>query len=338
MRKILTVVIAAYNEQKNMNELLTSLLLQENSEFNIILVNDGSTDETPKIAESFITRFAEKNIGFEIISIKNSGLSVARNTAIPSIKTEYFAFIDGDDTVKPNYTKVIISELSKYMKIDDKSTYLDVLKINLEKYTSKREKIAENETKKFAKDSGRSIFLKLCFEDLLSYMPCLFVIRKEFWDKEKFKFPAGMYHEDFAVIPKVCIKANNMVALTEPLYNYIYWPGSITRTTDITKIMKKADDVLKIYETSKAELERLEKTGFLTSKEKELFLQFYTIGVIEKAKEIKKVSNESRKTKLEEYKKEYFKKIDKLKLYKNIRIPKYKAILKRIFLRCYFKS
>ena len=100
MKKSVTVVIPAYNAEATLEKAVQSVLDQTVQVESIIIVNDGSKDNTLKIAENL----KEKAISFEdspeikVISIENSGVSHARNVGIKAAKTEYIAFLDSDDS------------------------------------------------------------------------------------------------------------------------------------------------------------------------------------------------------------------------------------------------
>lgn len=92
----ISVIIPAYNAQEYLRECLDSVLAQSFSDFEAIVVNDGSTDDTLKIAEEY----ARKDPRIKIITTLNSGLSCARNNGIANSSGEWISFIDSDDCLK----------------------------------------------------------------------------------------------------------------------------------------------------------------------------------------------------------------------------------------------
>lgn len=90
---ILSVIIPVYNAQNFLSEAVGSVLKQPCQDIEIIIVNDGSTDNSGKIAE----QLAEKNVNVKAIHIKNQGASCARNYGIEVAEGKYIAFLDADD-------------------------------------------------------------------------------------------------------------------------------------------------------------------------------------------------------------------------------------------------
>ena len=101
----ISIVVCAYNEQKLLQQCLSSLIDQkyENTSYEVIIVDDESSDETPEIAETFIQQLDEGQPAFRYLRIKHGGLSIARNTGIASSRYEIIAFIDGDAIAKPDW-------------------------------------------------------------------------------------------------------------------------------------------------------------------------------------------------------------------------------------------
>ena len=94
----LSIIVPVYNVEAYLSECIESLLGQHNISFEIILINDGSTDSSGSIANQYAT----KDNRIKVIHRKNGGASVARNTGMKIAQGEYIAFIDSDDWVKEN--------------------------------------------------------------------------------------------------------------------------------------------------------------------------------------------------------------------------------------------
>ncbi|BDR59871.1 glycosyltransferase family 2 protein [Lactobacillus xylocopicola] len=100
----LTVIMPVYNLEKYLGRALDHLAKQDNANFKLLIVNDGSTDNTRKVAESYRDQFRY----FKIINKTNGGLSDARNVGLAHVDTPYFTFHDGDDWVAPSYTDFFV--------------------------------------------------------------------------------------------------------------------------------------------------------------------------------------------------------------------------------------
>lgn len=108
-KPLLTVLIPVYNVEGYIKRGLDSLLEQKNKNFKILIVNDGSTDSTLEIVESYRHQFRY----FDLISQSNKGASVARNKGLDSVDTPYLTFLDGDDWVEPEFTNHFIKNMSE---------------------------------------------------------------------------------------------------------------------------------------------------------------------------------------------------------------------------------
>ncbi|CAM3182997.1 Glycosyl transferase family 2 [Lactobacillus bombicola] len=109
----LTVIMPIYNVEKYISRALDHLAKQDNMNFKLLIVNDGSTDNTKKIVESYQTKFRY----IQIINKPNSGLSDARNVGLAHVDTPYFTFHDGDDWVDSGYTDFFIQAFHKHPEV-----------------------------------------------------------------------------------------------------------------------------------------------------------------------------------------------------------------------------
>ena len=100
-----SVITAAYNAEKYIAESIDSVLKQSQSNFEIIVVDDGSTDSTAQIVDSFIS----KEPRITLIRQKNAGVSAARNAGFANSSGKYIAYLDSDDVWKPNHLDLLLS-------------------------------------------------------------------------------------------------------------------------------------------------------------------------------------------------------------------------------------
>jgi len=96
-------IVPIYNKERFLNRCLDSILNQTDFDYEVIMVDDGSTDASPVICKKYI------NSRFKYIYQNNAGVSAARNTGIDAATGEYLAFIDADDWIASNYISVIYS-------------------------------------------------------------------------------------------------------------------------------------------------------------------------------------------------------------------------------------
>jgi glycosyltransferase involved in cell wall biosynthesis len=106
----LTVIMPVYNMERYLAKALEHLANQDDPNFKLLIVNDGSTDQTAAIAEKFRPRFRY----LKIINKPNGGLSSARNVGMAHVETPYFTFHDGDDWVDPAYTDFFVTAFHQH--------------------------------------------------------------------------------------------------------------------------------------------------------------------------------------------------------------------------------
>ncbi len=100
-----SIIIPCYNIAEHLSKCIESVLAQTYPDFELLLVNDGSTDNTLKIIEAF----AEKDMRIKVFTHENKGVSYTRNVGIENAKGEYLMFIDGDDYVKDDYIEKLVA-------------------------------------------------------------------------------------------------------------------------------------------------------------------------------------------------------------------------------------
>lgn len=105
-----SVIVPVYNVRKYLPKCIESILYQTHENLEIILVNDGSTDESGLICESY----AERDTRIVVIHEKNSGVSNARNTGISKATGEWICFVDGDDYIMPDYVEYMLKNAIQY--------------------------------------------------------------------------------------------------------------------------------------------------------------------------------------------------------------------------------
>lgn len=99
----LSIIIPCYNVENFVQNCTESIVMQQGFDFEMIMINDGSKDNTQQILENL----AEKDFRIKIINQQNQGLSGARNTGIENATGEYIMFVDADDTLEPEALKTI---------------------------------------------------------------------------------------------------------------------------------------------------------------------------------------------------------------------------------------
>lgn len=305
----ISVIVPIYNVEKQLNRCIESLLRQKIQQIQIILVNDGSTDNSGKIAQEYAKKFPDKILYLEK---ENGGLSDARNYGIEHATGEYLTFVDSDDYISDN----LYEDLEKYLEQD-----YDMIKFKIEKVDENGNKILENYTPVFADKTGEEAFEILYKSDELTEVAWGYVYKRKMWIENNFKFAKGMFHEDFGLIPLVILKANKVASTNIMGYYYVQTSSSITRGKPET-IYKRAEDLLKHYDNM---IETIK--GYNISNESRENIKIYYTNCI-----LLNVNNLDKKDK-----NKYIKEIKKRKMTENIKARNFKQLLKKIILRINIK-
>jgi len=107
-----SIVIPLYNKENSISATVNSVLNQTYGDFELIIVNDGSTDNSLKVVQSI------QDERIRIINKENGGVSSARNIGIKQAKNDWISFLDGDDLWRPDYLKMVLEMIHKYPKSD----------------------------------------------------------------------------------------------------------------------------------------------------------------------------------------------------------------------------
>ncbi len=304
----ISIIIPVYNTGIKLEKCLNSIINQtKKTDIEILIINDGSTDNSEEIIKQYIEKNNKSN-NIKYFSKGNEGIAKTRNFGIEKAISKYIMFLDSDDYLETNAFEV----LEKYI---DKN--IDLIKFKLERVNEKDEILEKVSGPVFEVSNGQDAFNRLYCKDVLLDSPCVYLIRKELFTKNNFKFERT-YHEDFGLIPFIILSAQTVISIPEYLYKYVQAPNSITRTEDYNKTIKKMEDVLFHYDNMLNMVEKLQ----LEEVTKENIKIYYTNAIILKLNELNKNSQ-----------KLYIRMIKQRKMYKNIKPRDLKQLVKRLLLK-----
>ena len=297
---MISIIITAYNAEKTIEKCLNSILDTKYNDYEIILVNDGSIDNTEKVIELF----ASDKIKY--YKKKNTGVADSRNFGIDKAKGDYITFVDSDDYVASNYFEGI----DKYINED-----VDIIKRKGIIVKENKEEKIKGAT--FDIITGEDAFNKLCFTDIFLDTLWSYVIKKSLFVDNNLYFEKDRFHEDFGLIPLLILKANKMVSLDDGIYYYVQTDNSIMREKNIDKTIKKAKDALYHYDNIIKTIESYDLSKFT----KENVRIYCTNAILLKVNELNGKEQNW-----------YIKELKKRKVYKNIRVRNIKQLTKKILL------
>lgn len=274
-----SIIIPVYNVEEYLDRCLKSILNQTYSNYEVIIVNDGSPDNSDNIIKSY----EKEDKRFKGYKKVNGGLSDARNYGLKYATGDYLIFIDADDYIENNY-------LEKVNDVLEKNKDIDVLKFKI-KLVDEGENLIrmENGLNKEGVTSFDELVKLEFLEPAWSY-----VYKLSFWKENNFTYLKGMIHEDFGLTPEILMKANKIYYLNSYLYNYVQRNGSIMSSNNKEKLHKKAYDMLYQYD-------RLIKINY--NKDTKVYKSFLANALISKTntldkEEQKKYKEELRKRKV----------------------------------------
>ena len=117
MNPLISIIVPIYNVEKYIGSLVNSLLKQTNKNFEVIFIDDGSTDESMQILKEIMAG-SEQEFSFKLLQQVNQGLSSARNIGILNATGEYIFFLDSDDEIESNFVETILTSCYKYSQPD----------------------------------------------------------------------------------------------------------------------------------------------------------------------------------------------------------------------------
>lgn len=235
----LSIIVPVYNVEKYLEDCVESLLNQTYQNYEIILVDDGSTDSSGKICDIV----AESSSKIKVIHKENGGLSSARNTGLRAARGRYIGFVDSDDYILPTMYEKLIYSMSRYKAQIVSCQYFtfctnDILK----------EKVVETKGNRIqGKFCDKQEIFKFFFTHRISESVCDKIYSAELL--KNCRFSEGEINEDTNVIFHLLEKSSKTVIIYQELYGYRTRQGSITKSG--------YSDNFKIVETHLNEIKRI---------------------------------------------------------------------------------
>ena len=248
-----SVIVPVYNVEGYLEKCVQSVLAQTEKDFELLLVDDGSTDHSGELCDTL----AQTDSRIRVIHQQNQGLGGARNTGIREAKAPWILLADSDDWIEPEILEKTLAAAGKapdidlvmfaYRTVDEAGRELGVFRENMPK--------------------GQALTLDQR-PDILLTAPCAWnkLYRRGFFQGTGLAYPPRVWYEDLRTSPKLMAKAGRMVFLDEVGYNYLQRQGSIMNSANLERnreILDAFDDLLPwfrkegLFEAYRRELEYL---------------------------------------------------------------------------------
>ena len=225
-----SIIVPVYNVEKYINQCIESLLSQTFPSYEIILIDDGSTDQSGELCN----QYAHDNPEFiQVIHQKNGGLSHARNVGMENAKGEYILFLDSDD---------YFLDSNVLTRIRNVISFQDMIAFEWKEIVNG--KISKNSKIHFQlENTGRNFDWKIFLTKLLTLHPgmpwysWMYAYKREFLQKNHLIFQKGRSYEDSLMTPSALLKAETISVLNYPVYGYcVGRGGSITASATLKNL------------------------------------------------------------------------------------------------------
>ena len=262
-----SIIIPVYNVEDYLHQCLDSVLCQDFSDWEVVCVNDGSTDGSAAILEDYVAKDAR----FRLVTQPNGGLSAARNAGLDAAQGEYILFLDSDDWLVENALMVLSTNLSGE----------DMLCFSGRRFFEKTHGFNPSDLLKNGDyQSGMDYYNEnaLLPRDFAFVCVVLRAYRRTFLMDNGLRFKEGILHEDNLFTPLACYYAKEVRVLNVCLYNYRVRANSITNTVDmkrLTDLMGTANELAAFF---------IPKKGFDKTVVYRAITHYYQVAFVEAPK------------------------------------------------------
>ncbi len=247
---MISIIIPLYNKEKFIAQTLQSVLEQTYTNFEVVIVNDGSTDNSSNIVKSITDN------RIKLLSIKNSGVSVARNIGIKNAKNSWIAFLDADDYWAPTFLQEIVTVIKKHPENKIFATGRSLV------YSNKTTRYKNEHLPKDGTTSKLNYF-KVISNALPPINSSNSVIHKTLFEEKGYFNPEQKQHEDHDLWMRLCVN-EKVVFINKNLsfYRKEIEQSASKRTYEALDFCKYINTILKVKNQ-------------LTDEEKHYFKQYY---------------------------------------------------------------
>ena len=211
-KPLLSIIVPVYDVERYLPKCIDSILAQTFTDFELILVDDGSPDSCPALCDAA----AAKDARIRVIHQKNGGLSAARNAGLDAARGAWIGFVDSDDYIAPEMYEAMYHAvqstgadlaLCDYVKVDETGALCTQTHVAVPQKSL----------------TGRELLQK-------AYWTTVQIAWNKLYHRTIFaqlRYPVGKLNEDFFVIPEICLNTQRAVVVPEVLYYYVQRGDSI---------------------------------------------------------------------------------------------------------------
>ena len=219
---MISIIVPVYNTEKYLDQCIQSILSQTYTDFELLLIDDGSTDSSGVICD----RYAEQDSRVRVFLKPNGGVSSARNIGLDNTKGEWITFLDSDDWIAPS----MLDEVYKTAMVNDADMVFVDINYNYPEKTISH---------KAYRWSGKPRKALVDYLKQTHPCPCWGLIRSSIIEENQNRFPENLtIYEDFHMMIRLVFLSNVIVQVEKPLYNYRMQELSIVHTTTQERTLK----------------------------------------------------------------------------------------------------
>ena len=209
---LLSIIVPVYKVENYLPKCIDSILAQTFTDFELILVDDGSPDDCPALCDAA----AEKDARVRVIHQKNGGLSAARNAGLDAARGAWIGFVDSDDYIAPEMYEVLYQAvqstgadlaLCDYAEVDEAGKPCPPMHVSLSEGELTGQKLLKRASGLMVQLAWNKLYRRAIFTQL--------------------RYPEGKLNEDLFLIPEVCLQIQKAVVVPKALYYYVQRGGSI---------------------------------------------------------------------------------------------------------------
>lgn len=231
---MISVIVPVYNVEKYIINCIESIINQDYKDFELILVNDGSTDNSEKIIKDYLK---DKNINWQLINKENGGQSSARNAGLKASKGDYISFIDSDDVISKDFLSTLLNNLTD--DVDFSFCNYEFVKKQIPPVDN-NDKIKVYEKEELLKD-----FLKRTVYFVLPSM----LFKKAFLDKNGLYLNENtFFSEDQMSMWDVIFNSSKSVYLNKKMYGYYIREKSVMTGSSFERLLKGFEEYKKFID------------------------------------------------------------------------------------------
>lgn len=253
MNTKISIIIPVYNVEKYLRKCIESVLAQDFSDYEVLLIDDGSTDMSGQICDEY----AEKYAVVKVIHQENMGVGSARNTGIENANGDYLFFVDSDDAVKENILGFLYD-----VAVGNNS---DIVSFGMD-YVYEDGRIMATRTP--ISNGIKDIYHKEIFQ----YFSTDSYVWNKFFKTDLFlnsgvRYPENMWYEDLSVNQKIAFFAKKVTLTDKVFYKYLQRENSamhVKNTDRNSDMLTVVSDILEFYKKNNAFDEYYDELCFMT--------------------------------------------------------------------------